>query len=145
MEIKSIDHTGIIVKDLDKVVDFYTTVMGFSLVGEITPWAGSPEECVAMQVPDGTEYRCAVVQAPGERNIQFMEFSNMEPPVALNIQGVHYLSFMVDDIAAWIQKLEENGCKAMSNPIAYDDYGTTIQWCYVTDPNGITFELISAT
>ena len=69
MEIKSIDHIGLIVKDMEKTVDFYTKVMGFALTGEITPWAGSSEECVAMQVPEGTEYRCAMVQAPGGMSI----------------------------------------------------------------------------
>ena len=144
MEIKSIDHIGLIVKDMEKTVDFYTKVMGFALTGEITPWAGSSEECVAMQVPEGTEYRCAMVQAPGGMSIQFMEFSNMQPNVPLNIQGAHYLTFMVDDMGGWIKKLEGNGCQIMSQPLAYDEYGQTIQWCYVIDPNGIIFELTSA-
>ena len=143
MEIKSIDHVGLIVKDMEKTVAFYTEVMGFSLTGEITPWAGSPEECAAMQVPEGTEYRCAMVTAPGGTNIQFMEFDKMQDHVPLHVQGAHYLSFMVDDMDAWVKKLEENGAKLMSKPLMYDEYGKTIQWCYVTDPNGIIFELIS--
>ena len=44
MEIKSIDHIGLIVQDIEKAVRFYTDVMGFALTGEITPWAGSAEE-----------------------------------------------------------------------------------------------------
>ena len=53
MEIKSIDHIGLIVKDMEKAVRFYTDDMGFALTGEITPWAGSAEECAAMRVPEG--------------------------------------------------------------------------------------------
>ena len=51
---------------------------------------------------------------------------------------------MVDDIHGWVKKLEEHGCTAMSQPLSYDEFGQTIQWCYVTDPNGIIFELTSA-
>ena len=144
MEIKSIDHIGLIVKDLEKAVAFYTEVMGFSLTGEITPWAGSAEECAAMQVPEGTDYRCAMVQAPDGKNIQFMEFSTMQSNVPLNVQGAHYLTYMVDDMDGWVKKLEENGCRIMSQPLSYDEYGQTVQWCYVVDPNGIIFELVSA-
>ena len=144
MEIKHVDHVGLIVKDLEKTVRFYTDVMGFSLTGEMTPWAGSPEECSAMQVPEGTEYRCAMVQAPGGLQIQFMEFNHLSANVPLNVQGAHYLSFTVDDMDAWVKKLEEHGCCFMSRPLSYDEYGQTIQWCYVTDPNGIIFELICA-
>ena len=144
MEIKSIDHIGLIVQDIEKAVRFYTDVMGFALTGEITPWAGSAEECAAMQVPAGTEYRCAMVQAPGGISIQFMEFSAMQSNVPLNTRGAHYLTFMVDDIHGWVKKLEEHGCTAVSQPLSYDEFGQTIQGCYVTDPNGIIFELTSA-
>lgn len=58
---KSIDHIGLIVKDMEKAVRFYTDVMGFALTGEITPWAGSAEECAGHAGAGGTEYRCATV------------------------------------------------------------------------------------
>lgn len=143
MEIKAIDHVGMIVKDLEKAVAFYRDVMGFALTGEITPWAGSPEECTAMQLPEGTEYRCAVMEAPGGRKIQLMDFSRMQGEAALPVPGAHYLSFMADDMDGWVKKLEENGCKTMAAPLGYDDYGTFVQWCYVIDPNGVIFELLS--
>ena len=143
--VKSIDHIGLIVKDMEKAVKFYTDVMGFTLIGEITPWAGSAEESEAMQVQEGTLYRCAMVKGPGDVNIQFMEFDHMQDSMPLNVQGAHYLTYMVDDMDAWVKKLVDNGCKLMSKPLMYDEFGTTVQWCYVIDPNGIIFELTSAT
>ena len=73
-----------------------------------------------------------------------MEFSAIQPDVPLNTRGAHYLTFMVDDIDSSVKKPEEHGCTTMSQPLSYDEFGQTIQWCYVTDPNGIIFELTSA-
>ena len=144
MKIKSVDHIGLIVKDMDKALAFYTDIMGFKLVGEVTEWAGSPEESAAMGVPEKTQYRCALVEGEDGTKIQFMEFDAMDAPVPLGTQGAHYLSYMVDDMTAWVKKLEDAGCRLMSQPLEYDEFGETIQWCYVQDPNGIIFELVGA-
>lgn len=147
MEVKSIGHVGVCVKNLEKAIDFYVGVMGLTVVEEPSEMVTDPEEGKAFGFDD-CEHRICTLEVPSGQKIELVEFKIPKSPEEQQSHagiGKHHISFIVDDIHAWVKKLEDAGAKSVYKPIPYETdeaESGTAYWVWMTDPDGIAFELM---
>jgi catechol 2,3-dioxygenase-like lactoylglutathione lyase family enzyme len=142
---KGVHHTGIIVSDLERSVDWYREVLGLELLTEPSPTADEPELGEGLGVP-GAALRMATF-AVGDDVLELLEYaappSPVDAPLPQNALGSHHVGFVVGDIQAKYDELTAKGVHFFSPPNAIDE-GVLAgwRWAYFTDPDGITLELV---
>lgn len=98
--IKSIDHLGIAVRNLDESVEYYENALGLHCHGR--------EEVASQKV------KTAFFEA-GEVHIELLEPTSEDSPIAKflekNGEGIHHVAFAVDDIEGQLKKASENGVR----------------------------------
>jgi len=105
-----------LVDDVDRAVDFYTTMLGFSLVqrwgkpfamvalGDVTLWLSGPESSAARPMPDGRK------PAPGGWTRVVVEVADLESKVsAMKETGAAFRNEIVTGPGGK-QILVEDGC-----------------------------------
>ena len=130
MKLKKITEVGIAVKDLEKTTRLMVDLLG-GQAGEIT------------EVPlFGMRFRMV--------KLANIEFELMEPTdenglIARFIrdrgEGLHHVAFAVDDLAARLTFLKEQGCK-MINETPLDLLGGKVGFVHPKAFSGVMFELI---
>lgn len=140
-----VHHTGIIVSNLERSIDFYGDVLGLEMVNEPTPVNDDPELGEALGVP-GAALRVAMFRV-GNDLLELLEYSAppspIDSPMPQNAVGSHHVAFRVDDVGATCARLAERGVRFIAPPMAIDD-GVLAgwRWVYFTDPDGITLEFV---
>jgi len=143
--VKAVHHTGIIVSDLDRSLDFYVDVLGLGIASEPSPVFDDPGLGEKVGVP-GANLRQVNLVA-GDDVVELLEYtrpaSPHDAPVPQNTVGAHHVGFVVDDIEAKVRELEGKGVRFLSAVNAIDE-GVLAgwRWVYFTDPDGITLELV---
>ena len=152
MEIKGITHLGITVTNLEKSIEWYKDVLGFELVSY------DPEPYEDEREGNGVGlgrivFKWCTFDAGGGQLLELIEYiypeSTSKPPRPCD-KGCNHISFMVDDIKAWIQNLTEKGVEfnyksVVDNftPITVDGgVFDGVTWIYFKDPDGISLELM---
>jgi catechol 2,3-dioxygenase-like lactoylglutathione lyase family enzyme len=142
---RGVHHTGIIVSDLERSIDFYRDVLGLEMLTEPSPVSDDPELGEGLGVP-GAALRMATF-AVGDDVVELLEYvappSPIDTPMPQNALGSHHVAFRVDDIQASYEELTAKGVGFFSPPNAIDD-GVLAgwRWAYFKDPDGITLELV---
>jgi catechol 2,3-dioxygenase-like lactoylglutathione lyase family enzyme len=142
---RGVHHTGIIVSDLKRSVDWYREVLGLELLTEPSPIADDPALGRGLGVP-GAALRFATF-AVGDDVVELLEYSApgspIDAPMPQNALGSHHVALRVDDIRATYEDLVAKGVHFFSSPNAIDE-GVLAgwRWAYFTDPDGITLELV---
>lgn len=140
--ITRMNHTGFIVADLDKSVDFYTNVMGLKIVRRIERDGGPISQVLAY--PD-THIKAALLGLEGEEGhilelIQYINPQSAERPTEERaVLGASHLAFNVTDMQATFAKLLEAGAKELNAPVEVSP-GRIV--CYLQDPDGNWIELL---
>ncbi len=93
--IHKLEHIGVVVKDLDASVRFYTEVLGLNLVGR---------ERVSEEV------ELAFLSYPGSDNIQIELIGRQDDTLSSNGK-VHHIAFTVSDFEAEIERLKTFGVR----------------------------------
>jgi catechol 2,3-dioxygenase-like lactoylglutathione lyase family enzyme len=141
--VSEVDHVGLTVTDLERSIEFYTSVLECSIVmrqekegGYLAAIVGYPGAHVLMthlQPPGGgprIELFQYVVPESAPRDL--------EPR---NVGNAH-ICFVVDDLAVLYDRLVEKGITTISPPVEVDTGvnagGASL---YLYDPDGITLEL----
>ena len=127
VELKSVDHIGIVVRDCDKVIESWSELFGLG------PWnfremGGGG---VTLRVAFGYlgKIRIDLIQ-PVEGKVLHSEFLEEHG------EGLHHLGFYVDDVDKEAAKLVEKGAKILiNNPGNYIYLDTG-------GPGGVIFELM---
>jgi catechol 2,3-dioxygenase-like lactoylglutathione lyase family enzyme len=142
---RGLHHTGIVVSDLDRSIDFYADVLGLEMLTEPSPVFDAPELGEALGVP-GAALRMATFRVGGD-TLELLEYSAppspVDAPLPQNALGAHHVALRVDDIQATYDDLTARGVTFLSPPNAIDE--GVLQgwrWAYFTDPDGITLELV---
>ena len=132
LELKAVDQIGIVVRDIDKVVESWSSLFG------IGPWTfrelGAPEG----EGRRGTARLAFAYLGPVEIElIQCIEGRIFHSDfLDTHGEGLHHLGFFVDDVDAEAANLVEQGCKVLSTmPGRYAYIGTD-------GPGGVIFEVI---
>ena len=142
---RGVHHSGIIVSDLERSVDWYREVLGLELLTEPSPISDDPELGEGLGVP-GAALRFATF-AVGDDVVELLEYSAppspIDTPMPQNALGSHHVAFHVDDIEATYEELTAKGVHFFSRPNSIDE-GVLAgwRWAYFTDPDGITLELV---
>jgi len=145
MSIQGVHHTGIIVSDLERSIDFYHGILGLDFANEPSPVFDDPELGPKVGVP-GAALRQVTLKA-GDDQVELLEYSAppspVDEPVPQNALGAHHVGFRVDDIDGKVRELQEKGVEFLGDVTAVDE-GVLAgwRWVYFRDPDGITLELV---
>jgi catechol 2,3-dioxygenase-like lactoylglutathione lyase family enzyme len=145
MGIQGVHHTGIIVSDLERSIDFYHGILGLEFANEPSPVFTDPELGPKVGVP-GAALRQVTLKA-GDDQVELLEYSAppspIDEPVPQNALGAHHVGFCVDDIDGKVQELKDKGVEFLGDVTAVDE-GVLAgwRWVYFRDPDGITLELV---
>jgi len=141
MTIHRMDHAGIVVEDLATAVAFFLA-LGMELEGEATvggPWA---DDLLGLE---GVRADMVVVRTPdGNSRVELSTFRSPEPisaapPAPVNTPGILRLTFVVDDVAAVLDRLRAHGAELVGAIARYEDI---YRYCYVRGPDGILIGLV---
>ena len=138
--IKKMHHTGFVVTNLEKAVQFYQDVVGLEVLSRYERIGPGINQVIGY---DDVHLQIALVRAGGEHALELIQYLSPSPaerPTAeRNVQGATHLAFQVDDIEKTFQRLVENGARKM-NPPAELAPGRVA--CYLQDPDGNWIELL---
>ena len=112
-------HIAIAVPDIQATAKFYETSVGMQRVRESN---------VAVMLSDGV--------------VSLAIIDSVNNPNAENRAGLHHMGFLVEDLSASAQQVEENGAKYFSQIKGIGD-GPQSERKY-RDPNGIDFDIVNA-
>ncbi len=150
MKIKKLSHVGMIVKNLEKTINFYTEVLGLELVDGPSSIFTDPEEGKGMGIEGdncGHQHREAILKIPDGSTIELIEFITPDPvqiPYTAACVGKLHMGFLVDDIHAWVERLKEYDVVPFLAPKEFEtgnEKAPVGYWMYMRDPDGIIFEI----
>lgn len=127
--IKTIDHIGILTKDLQKSVEFYTDVLGFSISRKIE-MAEAGLSAVFVE-KDGSKIELMGYRGEIPKRSEGIEIKMGGSSIPIN----DHITFTVDDIGATVTELKEKGV------IFYLEQGG-MKLDSFKDPNGVLIELV---
>jgi catechol 2,3-dioxygenase-like lactoylglutathione lyase family enzyme len=140
MGVRSLDHVGVVVDDLEAAIAFFVdlglereeagTVEG-QWVDRIVGLDGVRAEVVLVRTPDGNgKLELIKYHSPSD--------DDGAHPSAANRLGIRHVSFVVDDLDTVIEGLRSKGLNTVGE---VQDYEETFRLCYVRGPEGIIVEL----
>jgi catechol 2,3-dioxygenase-like lactoylglutathione lyase family enzyme len=142
--LKSMFHTGFVVRDIDKTIDFYTTVMGLNLVGRTERTGDFASQLLGF--PDA-HIKGAFVELGDGHQLELIQYIN--PPggdghLHLNDAGASHLAFFVENIEAFYTDKSQQGLTFNSEPASlFDDDGKLLRKAlYARDPDGNWLEFV---
>ena len=142
--LKSMFHTGFVVRDIDKTIDFYTNVMGLRLVGRTERTGDFACQLLGFQE---AHIKGAFVELGDGHLLELIQYIN--PPVGdghlhLNDAGASHLAFFVEDIEAFYADKSQRGLTFNSEPASlFGDDGKLLRKAlYAQDPDGNWLEFV---
>ena len=138
--IKRMHHTGFVVSDLEKAVEFYRDGAGLEVQARYERIGSAIEQVVGYE---GAHLRIAVLGLGGEHLLELIQY--VSPPPAerpteeRSVLGGTHLAFLVDDIEGTLAALAINGARTMNPPA---EVAPGRKGCYLQDPDGNWIELI---
>jgi catechol 2,3-dioxygenase-like lactoylglutathione lyase family enzyme len=140
MTVKRMDNVGIVVKDLDAAIKFFTE-LGLTLEGRAPiegDWADGVTGLRDMRV------EIAMMRTPdGHSRLELSRF--LAPPVAadhrtapVNALGYLRVMFTVEDIDDTLARLRKHGAKLVGKVVQYEN---VYRLCYIRGPEGLLIGL----
>lgn len=133
----AIDQIGFVVRDMDAAVKQYEPLFGpFSRMDapvEAADYRGQLADC---------ELKLAFARS-GELEIELIEWVSGDSPhrefIESGREGMHHLRYRVDDLDAWLPRLETVGYR----PIWYKQFSADTIFCYLQrEGDSLTVELL---
>lgn len=142
--LKSMFHTGFVVRDIDKTIDFYTNVMELRLVGRTERTGDFACQLLGFQE---AHIKGAFVELGDGHQLELIQYIN--PPVGdghlhLNDAGASHLAFFVEDIEAFYADKSQRGLTFNNEPASlFGDDGKLLRKAlYAQDPDGNWLEFV---
>jgi glyoxylase I family protein len=124
MQLNKVHHIAIICSDFERSKQFYTKVLGLTIVREIYR-------------EERSSYKLDLA-LNGEYIIELFSFPNPPArPTRPEATGLRHLAFEVDDLMNVIKELEHNGVTV--EPIRIDEF-TGKRFTFIADPDGLPIE-----
>ena len=135
-------ETGIAVVDLDRMLDFYQTVLGCTEARR----ADIPPELSSQLTLATNGYVCVWLRTPGGEIIKLMsppQPPQLTPPAELLTAqtGIAYLTFYCSDLQDTLAAAEAKGARLRSDRSLVDPE-RPLRLCFFTDPEGNVIELV---
>ncbi len=147
MKVQTIYHTGFVVSDLDRSLDFYTRVIGMSIEREPvtadSPWLA---EVVGYEK---VKMRMAYVGVGDGHSIELIEYvlprgETRSDQFERNKPGSAHAAMIVDDVPAWRERLEAEGIAVLGPTYERDlEFPWARYAIYFQDPDGNWLEMAS--
>jgi predicted enzyme related to lactoylglutathione lyase len=141
-------HTNLIAKDWRKLADFYVSTFGCVLTPPERDYAGPSLE--AGTGIAGASLQGAHLRLPGcgmdGPTLEIFTYSELADavPAAVNRPGFGHIAFEVASVSEAHDQVLRAGGTAVGDVVTLTtSAGTTVTWCYVTDPEGNILELQS--
>lgn len=136
MKILGIDHIGIAVNNIEKVMGFYSRALGLTL--------GGIEEMPDRHLKIG--FIDVADRSPSETTrIELIEPTSSESVMANFIakrgEGVHHFCFQVDDIEEALRHLRKEGFELIDKKPRQGAEGSKIAFIYPKSTGGVLIEL----
>ncbi|HET9723013.1 MAG TPA: methylmalonyl-CoA epimerase [Actinomycetota bacterium] len=126
-----VDHVGIAVPDLDAAVEHYRRVFGLE---------PAHREVVESQGVEEVLFRV------GTSFVQLLGALGPDTPVGRFLDGrgpgVHHIAYRVDDVAAALDRLRDQGVRLVDQTPRPGSRGTTIAFVHPQDMGGVLVELV---
>lgn len=148
--IYGLEHTHVITGDIEKIVDFYVNILGFTQVTPIRDIGKDAPMNEMLGFGGKASFRTAMLAMPGGASygkhvpgIEIWEVTGVPldktlyNSPAMNLQGKGYNSYRVKDLGALIKKLDAAGIKFVSKQIFLTP---EISGIYAIDPDGQIIE-----
>lgn len=119
-------HVALIASDYARSKDFYTRVLGLSVVHEHYRAARQSWK-LDLALPDGSQVELFSFPAPPAR------------PSRPEACGLRHLALVVDDLDAERERLAGLGVEL--EPVRVDEF-TDARFCFFADPDGLPIELV---
>ena len=138
--IRGMNHSGIVVRDLDSAVGFYRDVVGLKLLDTFERDGGPISDVLGYE---NTHIKGATLDIGEGHKLELIEYIN-PPPAARpteerSVLGASHLAFNVDDAEETYKSLIGRGAKRLNPPVEVVP-GKIV--CYLQDPDGNWLELV---
>ena len=135
-------HTGIVVQDIDRMVEFYTRELGLNVLRRILSVA--PPEGNHTGIP-GARRTLVFVGFEGDHQIELVHY--IDPPAREGYLDKHqfgatHVCFRVADLRETYGRLRARGVRFETAPKFQEADGKTIGVIYARDPEGNWLEFI---
>ena len=138
--IKDMHHTGFVVSDLERAVEFYRDVIGMEVTSRYERTGPGVESVVGYK---GAHLQVALMGAGGVHALELIKYHSPAPaerPTSeRSVLGASHLAVQVDNIAEMFQAAVDNGAISLNPPTEVAPGRTA---CYMQDPDGNWIELI---
>ena len=141
------NHSGFVVRDIDKMVEFYTEALGLQVTREVDSVA--PPEGDHTGVPGARRKLFFVGKPEGEHVLELVQFIDPPSPDSgrprNNELGAAHVCFNVADLESLHRDLSARGVRFVTPPRFRDTpEGGRRGICYAQDPEGNYLEFIEA-
>jgi len=144
--LKSFFHTGFVVKDLEKSVDFYTNVLGMRIAARTEREGEFINQVLAF--PDAHIKGAFVDKGEGHQLelIQYINPASGPGGIARNDLGATHLAFYVEDIDKFYEDTRDRGLRFNNPPasLAEGQRNLKRKALYAQDPDGNWLEFVEA-
>ena len=141
------NHSGFVVKDIEKMVEFYRDALGLTVMRELNSVA--PPEGDHTGIPGARRTLVFVGKAEGEHVLELVQFDDPPSPEGErprnNYLGAAHVCFNVDDLEKLHRDLTARGIEFVTPPkFRENPDGGRRGICYARDPEGNYLEFIQA-
>lgn len=148
MEIECIDHVNIVVDDLARMTEFYTSILGMKTVRNVTITGEWVDAVVGLK---GVVADVLFLSCSSGANIEFIQYRSPEP-ISLDglgrphVKGIRHIAFRVASIEAIVSRCRNAGVEFVSGiqdvPLAQVSFEGQAQkrLIYFHDPEGNLLE-----
>lgn len=130
MILKSVEHIGIAVKNLETSIRFYEDALGL--------------KCYKIEEVEDQKVKTAFLKL-GDTKIELLESTSPDGPIAKHIEkrgeGVHHIAYAVDDLRAALREAESNGIQLIDREPRKGVEGLNIAFLHPKSTQGVLIEL----
>jgi catechol 2,3-dioxygenase-like lactoylglutathione lyase family enzyme len=147
MKITGITHAAVIVENLEEeMIPFLKGFLGLKQLSQPRTPVYDADNARALGVP-GAMVKSAMFEVSPGQLLEVLEYveppSPIDRPLPQNAVGAHHVSFTVEGIQDWAEKLTAAGYRCYSEPrLIGSGLHKNTWWMYFEGPGGIVFELM---
>lgn len=142
--LKAFFHTGFVVQDLEKAVDFYANVLGMRVAGRMERQGGFANRLLAF--PDA-HIKGAFMDTGEGHQLELLQYINPASGsggINRNDLGAAHLAFFVEDIDQFYNDTKQRGMRFNNPPASLNDCQGRLsrKALYAQDPDGNWLEFV---
>ena len=130
MELTSIEHIGIAVRNLEESIKFYEDILGL--------------KCYAIEEVEDQKVKTAFFNA-GQTKIELLETTDPDGPIAKFIEkrgeGIHHIAFKTDNIKSSLKELKEKNIILIDDQPRKGAENLDIAFIHPKSANGVLIEI----